>query len=139
LLAVVIIHLALQEVHEALGRRASDALLRVVEERWLAALEGEYGVYSFGDGAFALLLPGATADITATLGGRLLEVLQQPFELLGALAQVGANIGIATSPHHGLDADTLMRHAEIAASEATRNVAGRAVYDTPKLACRLSG
>jgi len=130
LLAVMIIHLALQEVHEALGRRASDALLRLVEERWLAALEREYGVYSFGDGAFALLLPGATADIAATLAGRLLGALEQPFELLGALVQVGANIGIATYPHHGLDADTLMRHAEIAASEATRNVAGRAVYDT---------
>jgi PAS domain S-box-containing protein len=128
-LAVMVIHVAVQDVHEVLGRRASDALLRLVQERWLVALAGECAVYSFGDGAFALLLQSATADIAATLAERLLGVLEQPFELFGALVQVGANIGIATYPHHGLDANTLMRHAEIAASEATRNMAGRAVYD----------
>ena len=130
-LAAMVIHLEpIQDVHEALGRRASNALLRLVEERWLAALEEEGAVYSFGDGAFALLLPGATADNAATLAGRLLGALEKPFKLPAALVQVGANIGIATYPNHGLDADTLMRHAEIAASEATRNVAGRAVYDS---------
>jgi PAS domain S-box-containing protein len=129
-LAVIVIHLAVQDVHEALGRRASEALLCLAQERWLAALEGECAVYSFGDGAFALLLPGATADVAANLAGRLLGVIDQPFQLLGTLVQVGANIGIAMYPHHGSDADTLVRHAEIAASEATRNMAGRAVYDT---------
>ena len=129
-LAALVVRLGpIQDVHEAMGRRASEALFRLVEVRWSATFEAQTAVYSFGDGAFAFLVPGATAESATPLAERILGSLEQPLEVHGARVQVSANVGIATYPQHGLDADTLLRHAEIAASEATQKVAGRAVYD----------
>src|SRR5712691_3187071 len=127
--AVLVSHLdRLKDVHEALGRRAGAGLLRKVEDRWSATLQGRPTVWSLGGGEYALLIPGTNADVASHVATRLLCALERPFDIDGAAVQVSGSIGAAVYPEHGKDADTLLRHADIAASEAAQSPTGYAIY-----------
>jgi EAL domain-containing protein (putative c-di-GMP-specific phosphodiesterase class I) len=58
----------------------------------------------------------------------LLELLEQPFALGGLQLEIDASIGIALSPDHGSDADTLLRRADVAMYVAKRGNSGYALY-----------
>jgi len=58
----------------------------------------------------------------------LLDLLEQPFALGGLQLEIDASIGLALSPEHGTDADTLLRRADVAMYVAKRNKAGYALY-----------
>jgi PAS domain S-box-containing protein/diguanylate cyclase (GGDEF)-like protein len=127
--ALLVSHLdRLQDVHEALGRRAGAELLRSVEERWSASLEGRCPVWSLGGGDFAFLILDANAESASDVARRLLHELEYPFCVRGATVQVGGNVGVAVYPDHGTDGETLLRHADIAATEARQTPVGYAIY-----------
>src|SRR5581483_10625398 len=67
-------------------------------------------------------------DEARQIADRLLQVLEQPFSLSGLQLEIDASIGIALSPEHGSDADTLMRRADVAMYVAKRGGTGHAVY-----------
>jgi diguanylate cyclase (GGDEF)-like protein len=126
--AVLVSHLdRLKDVYEALGR-AGAGLLRKVGDRWSAALQGRSAVWSLGGGEYALLIPGTNADVASRVANRLLCALERPFDIHGAAVQVGGSIGAAVYPEHGKNADTLLRNADIAASEAAQSPTGYAIY-----------
>lgn len=54
-----------------------------------------------------------TVDI-AHVADRVLQAFQESFRLSQGIASVGASIGISLYPMHGDDADTLIKHADIA-------------------------
>jgi diguanylate cyclase (GGDEF)-like protein/PAS domain S-box-containing protein len=127
--ALLVIHLdRLRDVHETIGRRAGQVLLRELEERWSAALGDHDTLADLGGGEFALLLPGATEESACAVAGGLLHALEHPFEVQGATVELGANVGIAVYPDHADDPDTLLRHADVAATEAKHSQRGYAVY-----------
>jgi len=61
---------------------------------------------------------------------KIVEVLSEPLTIEGHLVDVGASIGIAGYPENGEDADTLMRHADVAMYSAKRAGSGFEVYDS---------
>jgi len=61
---------------------------------------------------------------------KLQAALDKPLVLDGCELSIGTSIGIATFPSHGEDADTLMRHADIAMYAAKRAQGGVATYST---------
>jgi PAS domain S-box-containing protein/diguanylate cyclase (GGDEF)-like protein len=127
--AVLVSHLdRLEDVHEALGRRAGEELLGKVKERLCATVEGKHTVWSLGGGQFALLIPGASIASAGHVARRIVGALDHPFDVRGAAVQLGGSVGIALYPDHGEDADTLVRHADIAASEARQSPVGHAIY-----------
>ena len=60
--------------------------------------------------------------------GRLRAALGRPYALAGISLHVGASIGIAVFPDHAQDANTLLRHADVAMYEAKRGRTGHGVY-----------
>jgi predicted signal transduction protein with EAL and GGDEF domain len=60
---------------------------------------------------------------------KLLNALEEPFEIDGQVLEVTASIGVALYPRHGEDSSTLLRRADIAMYTAKRGSLGSAVYN----------
>ncbi|HET6916266.1 MAG TPA: bifunctional diguanylate cyclase/phosphodiesterase, partial [Acidimicrobiales bacterium] len=76
-------------------------------------------VARLGGDEFAILLPQQDGvDQVMKAAQRIVDVLQQPFELEGLAVDVGASIGVAMFPEHGKDAAVLLQRADVAMYEA---------------------
>jgi diguanylate cyclase (GGDEF)-like protein len=117
-----------KEVNDTFGHHTGDLLLEQLGDRLGSVLRGSDTIARLGGDEFAVLLPTATVDDARHIAGRLLEVLDEPFALGGLQLEIDASIGIALSPDHGTDADTLLRRADVAMYVAKRGNTGHELY-----------
>jgi diguanylate cyclase (GGDEF)-like protein len=79
---------------------------------------------------FAAILPRISGEGLAILAAnRILRAFEEPFEVNGRPALARLAIGISRYPEHGLEAEELLHHAEIARDEAQKAQEPYAVYD----------
>ncbi|MDI1350315.1 bifunctional diguanylate cyclase/phosphodiesterase [Aquabacterium sp.] len=123
-----------KQVNDQLGHRFGDRLLRAVAQRLHDGLhDGAHGGHTpvlarlSGD-EFGILLPGADAAAAWPVAQRILADFERPLVLDGHTVDLGAGIGIAASPAHGLDADTVLSRAELAMNTAKQQQAGTVSY-----------
>ena len=118
-----------KEVNDTLGHQVGDLLLQQVALRLATTLRQSDTVARLGGDEFAVLPAGGT-DLQggAQTAKKILRILEHPFVVDGRNIDVGASIGIALCPDHGEEADTLMRHADVAMYVAKRTKRGYAVY-----------
>ena len=114
-------------VNDSLGHQAGDRLLKQAGQRICAALaQADTAARTGGDEFVLLLVDREDADeVVATLE-QVLHAVGQPFEDEGQRIHVSCSAGIAGFPADGEDAETLVKHAEIAmygAKGAGRNTA----------------
>lgn len=115
-------------INDALGHGAGDHVLKQVALRLKQVAPPGASLARLGADEFALLLPGSIEpERTAEL---ILEMLKQPILLDQQPLDVGGSIGIASYPEQGGDADTLVRHADMAMMGAKRSIKGYAHYDS---------
>ncbi|HZP97784.1 MAG TPA: bifunctional diguanylate cyclase/phosphodiesterase, partial [Candidatus Limnocylindria bacterium] len=108
-----------KDVNDAFGHDAGDALLRELGERISRPLTTSDTLARFGGDEFAILLPRARDLVEATATAEVIRaVLERPFDLRGHRVFVEASIGLVLFPQDGVDADTLLRHADIAMYQA---------------------
>jgi diguanylate cyclase (GGDEF)-like protein/PAS domain S-box-containing protein len=118
-----------KEVNDTLGHQVGDLLLQQVALRLAATLRQSDTVARLGGDEFAVLPAGGTDLQGGThTAKKILRALEHPFVVDGRNIDVGASIGIALCPEHGEEADTLMRHADVAMYVAKRTKRGYAVY-----------
>jgi diguanylate cyclase (GGDEF)-like protein/PAS domain S-box-containing protein len=118
-----------KEVNDTLGHHIGDLLLQQVALRLAATLRQSDTVARLGGDEFAVLPAGGTGlQGGSQAAKKILRALEQPFVVDGHNIDVGASIGIALCPEHGEEADTLMRHADVAMYVAKRTKRGSAVY-----------
>jgi len=118
-----------KEVNDAFGHDKGDALLREVGARLGAALATTDTLARFGGDEFAVLLPRARDVVEAfSMAEVVRAVLMRPFDLDGHRVFVEASIGVVLYPADGADADSLLRHADIAMYQAKRNGKGLVAY-----------
>ncbi|GEM_PF-675389 len=117
-----------KEVNDTLGHQMGDVLLQHVARRLQDALRTSDTVARMGGDEFAILLPGDAQTGAQIAAQKLLEALEQPFPIDGYGIDVGASIGIAVYPDHGLDAQTLLRRADVAMYVAKRGKRGAVLY-----------
>lgn len=114
-------------VNDALGHGVGDDLLRHTAQRLTEVLPDAGRVSRLGGDEFTIILPGCTtADQAGALAESLVRAFQQPVCLPGHDLYTAASIGVALYPQDADDADTLVRHADIAMYAAKRR--GRANY-----------
>jgi len=118
-----------KEVNDTFGHQYGDLLLEQLGDRIRGALAETDTIARLGGDEFAVLLPRATADHARRVADRLLQVLDEPFAVGGLQLEIDASIGIALSPEHGTDADSLLRRADVAMYVAKRGGTGHAVYN----------
>jgi diguanylate cyclase (GGDEF)-like protein/PAS domain S-box-containing protein len=112
-------------INNALGRRIGDELLRQVAQRFRAALREQDVVARLSGDEFAVGLFDLHQHFEATTVARKLQAaLVEPFQIEGHQLRVGASIGISVYPQDGLDAESLLRLADIAMARAKQGGLG---------------
>ncbi|MEJ0011630.1 MAG: EAL domain-containing protein [Bauldia sp.] len=102
-------------VNDTLGHPVGDMLLKAVAGRLAVQLRSDDLVSRLGGDEFAVLQSevSAAADVTS-LAERLLATIAEPYELEGHQIAISASIGVALAPGDSLDADRLLKNADIA-------------------------
>ncbi len=119
-------------VNDMLGHEAGDTLLRQAAARISEAVRTSDRVARLGGDEFTVILENADSDnAVASVATAIIERLTQPYELAGvAGSRVSASVGISLFPEHGQDADSLLKHADIAMYAAKTGGKGRyKIYD----------
>jgi diguanylate cyclase (GGDEF)-like protein/PAS domain S-box-containing protein len=116
-------------VNDTLGHAVGDRLLQKVSERLIKAVRSEDTIGRLGGDEFAVVLSnlGAVQDAEA-VAHKIIQSIDDPFQLDGGEVYVTASIGITLYPSDGLDQDTLLKNADLAmyrAKEEGRNTYAR--------------
>jgi diguanylate cyclase (GGDEF)-like protein len=116
-------------VNDTLGHGVGDHVLREVSLRLQRTVTRAECIARLGGDEFAILVRhGDGADFTET-ARQIITALEAPILFEGQPLDVGTSIGIAHYPEHGVDAQTLVRNADIAMYAAKRNKTGYATYE----------
>jgi diguanylate cyclase (GGDEF)-like protein/PAS domain S-box-containing protein len=102
-------------VNDTLGHPIGDRLLQDVAQRITRVTRQRDMAARLGGDEFAILAPDLKSpQELAVLAQRVIETVSEPYMIEGHALTVGATIGIAVAPTDGLDADRLMRNADLA-------------------------
>jgi diguanylate cyclase (GGDEF)-like protein len=119
-----------KEVNDQFGHHHGDRLLVAVANRLRDSLRECDTVARLGGDEFALLLAdGSELAGARAVAHKVTQCLREPFVLDGMTISIKASVGIAVSPDHGDDVETLTRRADMAMYKAKRAGGGTAVYD----------
>jgi diguanylate cyclase (GGDEF)-like protein len=122
-----------RSVNDTLGHLAGDRLLLQIADRLRAALPRGAEVARLGGDEFAVLLPVADSTTSATRVARgLVAALGSPLDLDGLTLVLEASAGLAVFPDHALDAEGLLRRADVAMYQAKRDRTGVEVYESKR-------
>jgi diguanylate cyclase (GGDEF)-like protein len=110
-------------VNDTLGHRVGDQLLKLVAQRLADAAEGLFLARTGGD-EFCLLVDGdgVAAEL---LAATLIERLEEPASVAGQFVRAGASVGISEAPADAVNADDLVKHADLALHAAKAAGRGR--------------
>ncbi|MGW6566809.1 putative bifunctional diguanylate cyclase/phosphodiesterase [Streptomyces sp. NPDC054975] len=132
--ALVLIDLdRFRSVNDTLGHLAGDRLLLQIAERLKLALPRGAEAARLGGDEFAVLLPTADSTTSAQRVARhLVAALSSPLDLDGLTLVLEASAGVAVFPDHALDAEGLLRRADVAMYQAKRDRTGVEVYESKR-------
>jgi len=112
-------------VNDTMGHAAGDTLLRIVGERISSCIRSDDTAARLGGDEFAVLLSSVAHEADVRMvADRILVALGDPIEIEGNAIVTHASIGIATHAQ-AMDANELMRNADVAMYTAKRNGKGR--------------
>jgi diguanylate cyclase (GGDEF)-like protein/PAS domain S-box-containing protein len=134
-LAVLFIDLDhFKKINDSFGHQAGDLLLKGASARMKDLLRDVDTLARLGGDEFIIVLGGPLSpDSVTAVAVRLVESLQQPYHLDGITAHSGASVGVALYPEDGLDAETLVRHADMAMYAAKREGRGNFQFFSPAM------
>jgi Amt family ammonium transporter len=108
-----------KEINDALGQAAGDQLLMAVADRLRTSLRPEDSASRLGGDEFAVLVENILDhDDLESVAARVLEKMEEPFEVFGSFVRVSASMGVAMAGADHLDAELLLRDAGFALHRA---------------------
>lgn len=122
-----------RSVNDTLGHLAGDRLLLQIADRLRIALPRGAEAARLGGDEFAVLLPVADSTTSATRVARtLVAALSSPLDLDGLTLVLEASAGVAVFPDHAVDAEGMLRRADVAMYQAKRDRTGVEVYESKR-------
>ncbi len=104
-----------KSVNDTLGHPAGDQLLRSVSHRLQRVIGDRGRVGRLGGDEFKVVLPGRIDRVQlAHLADVIIASVSQPYSIDGSQVVIGASIGIAICPDDGINADAMIRNADLA-------------------------
>ena len=116
-------------VNDSLGHGVGDELLIHIATRLRQCLADDDILARLGGDEFAVLLEQVDENAARHMAGRILRLLDQPFEVAGQSLYVAGSIGLALYPQHAHTPQELSRRADVAMYVAKREKNGIALYD----------
>ncbi len=113
-----------KNVNDTLGHAVGDEVLRQVGARLRGCVRAGDTVARVGGDEFVLLLASIAKEHVAPLAQKILDAVAAPLAIDPQRLTMTTSVGISLYPNDGLDADTLLRNADIAlyrAKERGRN------------------
>ena len=110
-----------KRINDSLGHQTGDKLLASLARRLRNSLNRDSVLARFASNEFALLLDNMDLEEGQLLAHQVLRILDKPLFVDKQLISVSASLGLACSPLHGRDPETLMKHAGQALHKAKAN------------------
>jgi diguanylate cyclase (GGDEF)-like protein len=126
-----------KSVNDSLGHSVGDALLCAVTERLQRVVRGVDTVARLGGDEFAIVQSNVRPTDTSELAAKIIETIQEPFEVLGHQMVIGTSIGIAMAPADGNEPDQLLRNADMALYRAKANGRGNYHFFQPEMDAQM--
>ena len=110
-----------KQVNDAYGHEAGDTLIRSVAERLCASVRRSDSVARIGGDEFTVILEdtSSSSDVVQ-VARKIINAVSRPVTVGNHQAFVGCSIGIAAYPEAGDDAESLLKHADMAMYQAKR-------------------
>ncbi len=106
-------------INDTYGHGTGDIVLAKVAQRLTQILRTSDSVCRLGGDEFVILLESSsTVEGAELVAEKAIETLNEPIEADKHVCSIGASIGISVFPDDCLDAETMLRHADIAMYEA---------------------
>ena len=116
-------------INDTLGHHIGDIVLQESAARLRAVTPPTGTVARLGGDEFAVILDAVGGPQEVAFAAHVLRTaLEQPLLVEELTLEVGASIGIAVAPLHGLDANMLLQRADIAMYEAKGSQTGVELY-----------
>lgn len=126
-------------INNTYGHSAGDQLLTVIAARLKACVSPSCTVARMGGDEFTVLLPGAAnSDMITTIAMNIINTVREPWIYGDTTFRMGAKIGIALYPDDGLDAESLMKMADIAMFKARERGKGSYQYYVRDMDSRIA-
>lgn len=114
-----------KHINDSQGHEVGDQVLRVVANRLAEQLRADDFVARLGGDEFAVILTHPPASRAASrVARKLISALGESFKLGPRRYAIGASVGISVYPDDGLDANTLLRQADLAMYQAKQRRSG---------------
>jgi diguanylate cyclase (GGDEF)-like protein len=117
-------------VNDSFGHAAGDVLLREAAGRLLGCIRAADTAARFGGDEFVVLLEDVDEQRVAHVADRVLEAMNEPFEVEGREIFIGASVGIAIG--RSVD-DDLLRNADLALYRAKAKGRGQKQVFEPQM------
>ena len=102
-------------INDSLGHAEGDELLKGVAGRLQSCVRRSDTLARLGGDEFTILLPDLSdAEDAAIISQKVIDELRRPLSVGGQEVRATASIGIALYPNDGSEAESLVKHADIA-------------------------
>ena len=133
-LAVMFVDLdRFKPINDMMGHKVGDDLLRRVAER-ITEVMGDLAVVARQSAdEFMVFTADVSADEAEQLAQMMVGMLTQPYRVGPYDLSIAASVGVSCYPEHGLSASLLLKHAELAMTQAKRTGGSRALCYDPNM------
>ena len=118
-------------INDSFGHSGGDSVLKVIAKRLRGVIRGADTAARWGSDEFAILMPEHNEGGLATAAlERITAAVNTPIPYEGQELVLTCSIGVAGYPNDGLDVDTLLERADIAAFHAKNDGSNRFRFHT---------